>query len=205
MTEQRSTKALIILDGFGVEATESSAVMAANTPTWDRLMANAPNSRIATSGMAVGLPDGQMGNSEVGHMNIGAGRTVYQNYTRISKAIDDGSLFENEVLVNAIDKAKAADGAVHVMGLLSPGGVHSHEEHIFALLEMAVKRVSARFTCTAYWMVVICHHAVHSHPLKLQRKSLRSWVPVHWQPLWAATMQWTVITAGTVCRPHTMP
>ncbi|WP_271271421.1 2,3-bisphosphoglycerate-independent phosphoglycerate mutase [Aliamphritea hakodatensis] len=140
MTEQRSTKALIILDGFGVEATESSAVMAANTPTWDRLMANSPNSRIATSGMAVGLPDGQMGNSEVGHMNIGAGRTVYQNYTRISKAIEEGSLFENEALVSAIDKAKAVDGAVHVMGLLSPGGVHSHEEHIFALLEMAVKR-----------------------------------------------------------------
>lgn len=140
MTEQRSTKALIILDGFGVENTESSAIAAANTPTWDRLMASAPHSRVATSGMAVGLPEGQMGNSEVGHMNIGAGRTVYQNYTRISKAVEDGSLFENEALVKAIDAAVAAGGAVHVTGLLSPGGVHSHEEHLFALLDMAVKR-----------------------------------------------------------------
>ncbi|UTW02520.1 2,3-bisphosphoglycerate-independent phosphoglycerate mutase [Amphritea atlantica] len=140
MTEQRSPKALIILDGFGVEPTESSAIAAANTPTWDRLMASAPHSRIATSGLAVGLPEGQMGNSEVGHMNIGAGRVVYQNFTRISKAIEDGVLFENEVLTAAIDKAIAAGGAVHVTGLLSPGGVHSHEEHLFALLEMAVNR-----------------------------------------------------------------
>ncbi|MBN1007597.1 2,3-bisphosphoglycerate-independent phosphoglycerate mutase [Amphritea pacifica] len=140
MTEQRSPKALIILDGFGVEQTESSAIAAANTPNWDRLMASAPHSRIATSGLAVGLPEGQMGNSEVGHMNIGAGRVVYQNFTRISKAIAEGTLFTNEVLVAAIDKAVAAGGAVHVTGLLSPGGVHSHEEHLFALLEMAVKR-----------------------------------------------------------------
>ena len=140
MTDQRAPKALIILDGFGVEQTESSAIATANTPTWDRLMANAPHSRIATSGLAVGLPDGQMGNSEVGHMNIGAGRVVYQNFTRISKAVDEGTLFENEALVTAIDKAVAAGGAVHVTGLLSPGGVHSHEEHMFALLEMAVTR-----------------------------------------------------------------
>jgi len=140
MTEQRSPKALIILDGFGVEQTESSAIAAANTPTWDRLMASAPHSRIATSGLAVGLPEGQMGNSEVGHMNIGAGRVVYQNFTRISKAIEEGALFDNEVLAAAIDKAIAAGGAVHVTGLLSPGGVHSHEEHLFALLDMAVKR-----------------------------------------------------------------
>lgn len=140
MTDQRAPKALIILDGFGVEETESSAISAASTPTWDRLMASAPHSRIATSGMAVGLPEGQMGNSEVGHMNIGAGRTVYQNYTRISKAIDEGTLFENPVLISAIDKAVAAGGAVHVTGLLSPGGVHSHETHLFALLKMAADR-----------------------------------------------------------------
>ena len=140
MTNQRAPKALIILDGLGVEQTESSALATANTPTWDRLMAEAPNSRIATSGLAVGLPEGQMGNSEVGHMNIGAGRVVYQNFTRINKAVEEGTLFDNEVLISAIDKAVAADGAVHVTGLLSPGGVHSHEEQIFALLEMAVKR-----------------------------------------------------------------
>ena len=140
MTEARATKALIILDGFGVESTASSAVQAANTPTWDALLAHNPNSRIQTSGMAVGLPDGQMGNSEVGHMNIGAGRVVYQNLTRISKAIEDGSFFANPALVAAMDEAIAAGRAVHLLGLLSPGGVHSHEEHIFALAEMAVKR-----------------------------------------------------------------
>ncbi|MGH1462782.1 MAG: 2,3-bisphosphoglycerate-independent phosphoglycerate mutase [Neptuniibacter sp.] len=140
MTDKRTTKALIILDGYGVESSESSAIQAANTPVWDQLLAENPNARIQTSGMAVGLPDGQMGNSEVGHMNIGAGRTVYQNFTRISKAIDDGDFFDNEVLKAAMDKAIAADKAVHVVGLLSPGGVHSHEEHIFALLNMAVKR-----------------------------------------------------------------
>lgn len=140
MTDTRKTKALIILDGYGVESSESSAIQAANTPVWDQLLTENPNARIQTSGMAVGLPDGQMGNSEVGHMNIGAGRIVYQNFTRISKAIADGDFFENEVLLTAIDKAVSADKAVHIVGLLSPGGVHSHEEHIFALLELAVKR-----------------------------------------------------------------
>lgn len=140
MTQAKQTKALIILDGYGVEATESSAVAAAKTPVWDRLLKQNPNSRVQTSGMAVGLPDGQMGNSEVGHMNIGAGRVVYQNLTRITKAISDGDFFQNNTLVNAIDKAVNAGKAVHLLGLLSPGGVHSHEEHIFALAEMAVKR-----------------------------------------------------------------
>lgn len=140
MNNKRIPKALIILDGFGVESTASSAIEVANTPTWDALLANNPNSRIATSGLAVGLPDGQMGNSEVGHMNIGAGRTVYQNFTRISKAIADGDFFENSVLTAAMDKAIEQNKAVHVMGLLSPGGVHSHEEHMFALIRMAVTR-----------------------------------------------------------------
>ena len=140
MTDARATKVLIILDGFGVESTASSAVEAAHTPTWDRLLASNPNSRIETSGLAVGLPEGQMGNSEVGHMNIGAGRTVYQNFTRISKSIEDGDFFTNETLCDAMDKAIRKGRAVHVLGLLSPGGVHSHEEHMFALLEMAVKR-----------------------------------------------------------------
>lgn len=140
MSDTRSTKALIILDGFGVESTPSSAIEAARTPNWDALLANNPNSRIATSGMAVGLPEGQMGNSEVGHMNIGAGRVVYQNFTRISKSIADGDFFTNPALTEAIDKALAAGGALHIAGLLSPGGVHSHEDHLFTLAEMAVER-----------------------------------------------------------------
>jgi len=140
MSDMRTPRALLILDGYGVEATESSAVAAANTPVWDGLLANNPNSRIQTSGMAVGLPDGQMGNSEVGHMNIGAGRTVYQNLTRITKAIADGDFFENAALVKAMDAAISKGNAVHITGLLSPGGVHSHEDHIVALAKMAVQR-----------------------------------------------------------------
>jgi 2,3-bisphosphoglycerate-independent phosphoglycerate mutase len=140
MTAPRSTKALIILDGFGIENTESSAITAANTPVWDSLMANNPNCLISTSGLAVGLPEGQMGNSEVGHMNIGAGRVVYQNLTKITKAIADGSFQENPVLTQAMDKAIANNGALHFTGLLSPGGVHSHEEHCFAAIKMAAAR-----------------------------------------------------------------
>ncbi|MBY4678912.1 2,3-bisphosphoglycerate-independent phosphoglycerate mutase [Marinobacterium arenosum] len=140
MPDTRTPRALIILDGFGCETTDSSAIEAARTPFWDRLVANNPHARVATSGMAVGLPEGQMGNSEVGHMNIGAGRIVYQNFTRISKSIADGDFFANEALVNAMDKAISQGRAVHLMGLLSPGGVHSHEDHIIALLEMAAKR-----------------------------------------------------------------
>ncbi|MCV6588859.1 MAG: 2,3-bisphosphoglycerate-independent phosphoglycerate mutase [Marinobacterium sp.] len=140
MSDTRTPRALLILDGFGCEHSESSAITAANTPFFDQLMASNPTTRIHTSGMAVGLPEGQMGNSEVGHMNIGAGRVVYQNFTRISKAIEDGDFFSNAILCNAMDKAINAGKAVHLMGLLSPGGVHSHEQHIIALIDMAAQR-----------------------------------------------------------------
>lgn len=137
--------ALIILDGFGQrEAASDNAISTANTPTWDHLMANYPNVLIDTSGAAVGLPEGQMGNSEVGHMNLGAGRIVYQNYTRINKSIADGDFFENTALTGAVDKAVSAEKAVHIFGLLSPGGVHSHEEHIIALCDLAAKRGAKR-------------------------------------------------------------
>jgi 2,3-bisphosphoglycerate-independent phosphoglycerate mutase len=141
MSQSKTPTALIILDGWGVsDNPQDNAIHAAATPTWDRIWAHNPRSMVATSGMAVGLPDGQMGNSEVGHMNIGAGRIVYQNFTRITKAIADGSLFDNAVLTKAMDAAIAQDRAVHLLGLLSPGGVHSHQQHLFALCEMAVKR-----------------------------------------------------------------
>lgn len=141
MSQTRKPTALIILDGWGHrEETESNAIANAHTPTWDHLLKTYPNALIQTSGNAVGLPEGQMGNSEVGHMNLGAGRIVYQNFTRINKDVADGEFFNNEVLCNAIDKAKANGGAVHLAGLLSPGGVHSHEDQIFAACEMAVKR-----------------------------------------------------------------
>jgi 2,3-bisphosphoglycerate-independent phosphoglycerate mutase len=139
--------ALIILDGFGVRAdTEANAIALADTPVLDRLNAECPHGTLHASGEWVGLPDGQMGNSEVGHLNLGAGRVVYQDITKISKAIRDGDFFENRVLVEACKRvggaAAAASGqeppaALHLMGLLSDGGVHSHQEHIEALIELA--------------------------------------------------------------------
>lgn len=132
---------LLILDGFGYsEKTKYNAIAAAHKPVFDKLWANNPKSLIETSGMAVGLPEGQMGNSEVGHMTLGAGRVVYQNFTRINKAISDGDFFTNPVYVTAIDSAIASGKAVHILGLLSEGGVHSHEEHIYAMMKMAVQR-----------------------------------------------------------------
>ncbi|MCL9783839.1 2,3-bisphosphoglycerate-independent phosphoglycerate mutase [Vibrio sp. S4M6] len=133
--------ALVILDGWGHrEDNASNAINNAKTPTMDELVATYPNTLISASGMDVGLPDGQMGNSEVGHTNIGAGRIVYQDLTRITKAVADKEFFDNPALVNAIDSAVNAGKAVHLMGLMSPGGVHSHEDHIYAAVEMAAER-----------------------------------------------------------------
>ena len=129
---------LMILDGWGINPDPSNnAVALANTPNLDALMAKYPHTKISTSGMAVGLPDGQMGNSEVGHLNIGAGRVVYQDLTRISKAITDGDFFTNPVLRDCMARTKASGGALHLSGLLSDGGVHSHNTHLYGLLEMA--------------------------------------------------------------------
>ncbi len=132
---------LIILDGWGYRAErEDNAIAQANTPVWDKLWEQYPHTFLQASGLAVGLPAGQMGNSEVGHLNLGSGRVVYQDFTRIIKAIDDGSFYTNPVLDEAVDKAAQIGHAVHVFGLLSPGGVHSHEDQILALFELAKKR-----------------------------------------------------------------
>lgn len=129
---------LMILDGFGIaEASEGNAVSLAKKPNFDKLMKEYPHSMLEASGMAVGLPEGQMGNSEVGHLNIGAGRIVYQELTRITKAIADGEFFKNEELLKAIKNAKENNTALHLMGLLSDGGVHSHINHLKGLLEFA--------------------------------------------------------------------
>ncbi|MFK0570568.1 2,3-bisphosphoglycerate-independent phosphoglycerate mutase [Endozoicomonas sp.] len=141
MTDKRTPTALIILDGYGHrEEKESNAILAAKTPVMDRLWKDNPHSFVSGSGMDVGLPDGQMGNSEVGHMNLGAGRIVYQELTRITKAIKDGDFYENDVITAVVDKAVNAGKAVHIMGLVSPGGVHSHEDHIHAMVELAARR-----------------------------------------------------------------
>ena len=146
-----SPKALIILDGWGQsESSTSNAIKSANTPTWDSLLANHRHTLVGTSGADVGLPDGQMGNSEVGHMNIGAGRVVYQNYTRIGKAITDGDFNSNPVMLAAIDKAVANKGTVHVCGLLSDGGVHSHQDHLFATCRLAHQRGASAIVVHAW-------------------------------------------------------
>lgn len=130
--------ALIILDGFGLsDRIDGNAVVAAKTPTVDWLNVNAPKSHLSASGGSVGLMDGQMGDSNVGHLNIGAGRIVYQDVVRISKSIKDGDFFSNKILLNAMNHPKQTGGALHLMGLVSPGGVHSHSEHLYALLQMA--------------------------------------------------------------------
>ncbi len=132
---------LCILDGFGYNPDSyGNAIMAAKTPELDHFLQDFPHTLIGASGLDVGLPDGQMGNSEVGHTNIGAGRIVYQELTRITKAITDGDFFENEALLAAVDSAKNSGKALHLMGLLSDGGVHSHNTHLYALLELAKRR-----------------------------------------------------------------
>lgn len=129
---------LIILDGWGSrEMAPDNAIAHAHTPVLDQLYTQKPHTLIDGSGQAVGLPEGQMGNSEVGHMNLGAGRIVYQDFTRISKAIADGDFFTNPTLVQGLERCQQAGGIVHIMGLLSPGGVHSHEDHLLAMAQMA--------------------------------------------------------------------
>ncbi len=129
---------LMILDGYGLnDKTEANAVAEAKTPVMDRLMAECPFVKGYASGLAVGLPDGQMGNSEVGHLNMGAGRIVYQELTRITKEIEEGTFFENEALLAAVENAKKNQSSLHLYGLLSDGGVHSHNTHLYGLLELA--------------------------------------------------------------------
>ena len=132
---------LMILDGYGLNnETKGNAVAEAKKPVMDKLMAECPFVQGNASGLAVGLPDGQMGNSEVGHLNMGAGRIVYQDLTKITKAIQDGDFFENKALLAACENVKKNDSALHLYGLVSDGGVHSHNSHIYGLLELAKRQ-----------------------------------------------------------------
>lgn len=143
--------ALLILDGWGLsDETEDNAIVLARTPVMDRLWREYQHTTIKTSGAAVGLPAGQMGNSEVGHLNIGAGRVVYQEFTRVSRAIRTGSFFTNHTLTDAVDQAISKGAAVHVVGLLSDGGVHSHETHIHAAVRLAVERGASKVYVHAF-------------------------------------------------------
>ena len=139
----KTLTALVILDGYGVCSigdTHENAVNSAKKPNLDRLFQTYPSTALRASGMAVGLPEGQMGNSEVGHLNIGAGRVVYQELTRITKSIQDGDFFENPVLVNAVQAAREKKTKLHLFGLLSDGGVHSHITHFVAAVELAARQ-----------------------------------------------------------------
>ncbi len=137
----RRPVALVILDGWGIdEGCDANAACLARTPRLDALLHDYPTTRLGASGLDVGLPEGQMGNSEVGHQNIGAGRIIYQDLTRISKSIADGEFFTNPVLTAAMDKIRESGGKLHLLGLLSDGGVHSHNSHLYALIELARQR-----------------------------------------------------------------
>ena len=151
MTERPKPVVLIILDGWGYsEDQEDNAIALARIPVWERLWKECPHTLIRTSGAAVGLPGGQMGNSEVGHLNLGAGRVVYQEFTRVSRSIRTGSFFTNQTLTDGVDQAVKRKSAVHLLGLLSPGGVHSHEEHIHAMARLAVERGAERIYLHAF-------------------------------------------------------
>ena len=142
---------LMILDGWGYrEDAQYNAIAAARKPVWDKLWKQYPHTLINASEAAVGLPSSQMGNSEVGHLNLGAGRVVYQEYTRINRAISTGTFFTNKTLTDAVDLANKTGKAVHIMGLLSPGGVHSHEDHIHAMAELAARRGATKIYLHAF-------------------------------------------------------
>ena len=151
MSKAKKTIALIIMDGWGHRLDQQdNAIAHAKTPILDKLWQDCPSMLISSSGLDVGLPDGQMGNSEVGHVNIGAGRIVYQNLTKIDKAIDDGEFYQNPALVKAVDAAVANDKAVHILGLASPGGVHSHDDQILAMIELAAKQGATKIYLHAF-------------------------------------------------------
>lgn len=140
-TDGKRPTVLLILDGYGIsDLTEHNAIALADTPVMDWLMRECPFAKGNASGMAVGLPEGQMGSSEVGHLNMGVGRIVYQDLVRITKEIESGRFFENEALLKAMDNAKENGTNLHLFGLLSDGGVHSHNAHLYAILELAKRR-----------------------------------------------------------------
>ena len=142
---------LVVLDGWGYrEARDGNAIALANVPTWDTLWARARRTLLDASGLAVGLPEGQMGNSEVGHMNLGAGRVVMQDLVRIGKAIGDGSFLRNGAFVAACRAVKASGGTLHLMGLVGDGGVHAHDAHLVALVDLAQREGVPRVAIHAF-------------------------------------------------------
>ena len=194
---------LMILDGYGLnDNCEANAVCEGKTPVMDQLMSQCPFVKGQASGLAVGLPDGQMGNSEVGHLNMGAGRIVYQELTRITKSIEDGDFFQNEELMAAVENCKKNDSALHMFGLVSDGGVHSHITHIYGLLELAKRNGLSK---------VYVHCFLDGRDTPPEKSSWKHWKR-RWQS-WASArlvlfpvviMPWTVIKTGIAWRKPTM-
>lgn len=199
MSVSKKPMVLVILDGYGYrEDQQDNAIFNAKTPVMDALWAKRPHTLIDASGLEVGLPDRQMGNSEVGHVNLGAGRIVYQDLTRLDVEIKERTFFANPVLCGAVDKAVAAGKAVHIMGLLSAGGVHSHEDHIMAMVELAAERGAEKSTCMRSWMAAIRHRAALKVRSKPSKKNLPPWAKGAWRLSLVATTPWIVIIAGIV-------
>src|SRR5438874_7930063 len=143
--ERRRSVVLVVLDGWGYRAErEGNAIALAQTPTWDALTARYPRTLLAASGLAVGLPEHQIGNSEVGHLNLGAGRVVMQDLVRIDSAIADGSFFRTEAFVEACRRAKQSQATVHLVGLIGKGGVHAYDQHLFALIDLCTREQAPR-------------------------------------------------------------
>lgn len=195
---------LIILDGLGLNENQAdNAVQAAQTPTIDWLRENVPSSTLSASGRSVGLLDGQMGDSNVGHLNIGAGRIVYQDVVRITKSIEDGDFFENEVLLQAVNHSKKTGGALHLMGLVSPGGVHSHSEHLYALLRFAKAQGLERVYIHAFLDGRDVPPAVPRIIWPIWKRKLKRWEWAGSPPFPAVTTPWTAIDVGIGWRRRT--
>ncbi len=189
---------LLILDGWGYrEESEHNAIHTADTPVWDRLWQTEPHTLVRTSGLAVGLPEGQMGNSEVGHMNLGAGRVVYQSLTRIDKAIKDNEFFSNPVLCQAIDKAVTGNGAIHYSGCSLPAAFTVTKTRFSQRLLWLTGAVPGGSICTLSWTAATHHHAVPWLHCAERRPNYRAKVTAashRWQ---AGSTPWTVTSAGT--------
>ena len=185
---------LCIMDGFGIRnVNEGNAIRTAKTPNLNKFFSENPFTTIGASGLDVGLPDGQMGNSEVGHTNIGAGRVVYQMLVKITKDIEEGTFFNIEALKNAIENCKKNDSALHLIGLLSDGGVHSHIDHLYGLLKMAKKNDLKKV-----YVHCLMDGRAGSTTSGVGFIKCSSLALVRLQPLWADTTLWTVILPGIV-------
>ena len=190
---------LLILDGWGYRKEKGhNAIAMANTPHWDYLLQTYPHTLLDASGLAVGLPAGQMGNSEVGHLTMGAGRVIYQDLSRINKDIETGEFFNNPCLLTGFKKIKASQKSVHILGLLSPGGIHSHEQHWYALLELAAQQGIQQCYLHPFLDGRDTPPKSAANYLENLEKKCKHWVLAKLSALSVVIMQWIETTVGSV-------